>query len=1100
MWRLRGEEEVRAVGVNYWQERAPGTRLINEYGPTETVVGCCVYEVNGVESGREVVPIGKPIANAQIDVLDRGLEPAPIGARGEIYVSGAGVARGYVSRAELTGEKFVPNRFGRNGGERVYRTGDLGRYLPDGKIEFIGRGDHQVKVRGYRIELGEIEAVLNEHRSVKQSVVVAREDENGGKRLLGYVVGEGGVTAAELKSYVRERLPEYMVPEAIMILEEMPLTANGKVDRKRLPEVKDGGRQSEQEYAGARTPVEEIVIGIFEEVLKAEGVGRKDDFFEIGGHSLLATQVVSRVRKVFGVEIGVVSIFEDGTVEGLAQRIEEVKSEGRLEEAPPLVRALRNERLPLSFAQQRLWFIDQLEPGGAMYNVPTALRVRGELRRELLGSALGEVVRRHEALRTRFEVREGQPIQVIDEVSPIEMPLIDVSGLEERQREKEARKIAGEEAARSFDLNRGPLLRVIVLKMDEEEHVLLYTTHHIVSDGWSMEILIREVGELYRAFSAGEPSPLEELPIQYADFAVWQREWLGGEVLERQMEYWGGQLKDLQILELPTDHPRPTIQSFRGSRCRFQVDGELSQRLQELSRAEGATLFITLLAAFQALLGRYTGEQDITVGTVIANRNHLETEGLIGFFVNQLVMRTDLSEALSFRRLLGKVRRIVLESYSHQDLPFEQLVEELAPKRDLSRPPLCQVVFALQNTPQAGLGLPGLSLTGFEVESRVAKWDLTLVMNKTPEALIGFWEYCQDLFEEQTVLRMIGHFQMLLRSAVSDPECRLSELEILTEGEREQILVEQNKTESDYSLQHCAHELFEVQAMLTPEAVAVVYEGHELSYGELNRRANQLAHYLKRWGVSPEMVVGLYLERSLEMLIGLLGVLKAGGAYLPLNRSYPLERLAYMLADSQVPILLSQSKAAEHLPVTEAQVICLDSDWDEIAQEQDGNLAASVRGENLAYVIYTSGSTGQPKGVMVGHKGLCNLVKQQLSAFGVRPQNRVLQFASLSFDASVFESFMALGSGAILCLADEERLRPGTELCEMLRRDAIDVVTLPPVVLSTLEAAAVSGVRKVISAGEECSNQVVEKWARDRRFFNAYGPTEVTVWVTLAEW
>src|SRR6266508_1357144 len=825
----------------------------------------------------------------------------------------------------------------------------------------------------------------------------------------------------------------------------------------------------------------------------------KDDFVDIGGHTLLATQVVSRVRNVFGVEIGVVSIFEDGTVEGLAQRIEEVKSEGRLEEAPPLVRALRNERLPLSFAQQRLWFIDQLEPGGAMYNVPTALRVRGELRRELLGSALGEVVRRHEALRTRFEVREGQPIQVIDEVSPIEMPLIDVSGLEERQREKEARKIAGEEAARSFDLNRGPLLRVIVLKMDEEEHVLLYTTHHIVSDGWSMEILIREVGELYRAFSAGEPSPLEELPIQYADFAVWQREWLGGEVLERQMEYWGGQLKDLQILELPTDHPRPTIQSFRGSRCRFQVDGELSQRLQELSRAEGATLFITLLAAFQALLGRYTGEQDITVGTVIANRNHLETEGLIGFFVNQLVMRTDLSEALSFRRLLGKVRRIVLESYSHQDLPFEQLVEELAPKRDLSRPPLCQVVFALQNTPQAGLGLPGLSLTGFEVESRVAKWDLTLVMNKTPEALIGFWEYCQDLFEERTVLRMIGHFQMLLRRAVSDPDCRLSELEILTEGEREQILVEWNKTESDYSLQHCAHELFEVQAMLTPEAVAVVYEGHELSYGELNRRANQLAHYLKRWGVSPEMVVGLYLERSLEMLIGLLGVLKAGGAYLPLNRSYPLERLAYMLADSQVPILLSQSKAAEHLPVTEAQVICLDSDWDEIAQEQDGNLAASVRGENLAYVIYTSGSTGQPKGVMVGHKGLCNLVKQQLSAFGVRPQNRVLQFASLNFYASVFESFMALGSGAILCLADEERLRPGTELCEMLRRDAIDVVTLPPVVLSTLEAAAVSGVRKVISAGEECSNQVVEKWARDRRFFNAYGPTEVTVWVTLAE-
>ncbi|MBO0783567.1 MAG: AMP-binding protein, partial [Ktedonobacteraceae bacterium] len=687
-------------------------------------------------------------------------------------------------------------------------------------------------------------------------------------------------------------------------------------------------------YLAPRTPIEEVLAAIWSQVLNLEKIGIEEDFFTIGGHSLMATQVISRVKAAFEVELPLQALFESPTVKGLAEQVESALREGRKLKAPPIIRTDRNGPIPLSYAQQRLWFIDQFEPGTALYNIPGALRLKGELRPEILERAINEVIKRHEVLRTRFEADDGEPVQIIDEWRPRRLEKTDLTGLTREEKEAAARRIAGLEGGTGFDLSHGPLLRVKVLKLEEEEHILLYTVHHIVSDGWSMGILIREVGALYQAYNAGEESPLEELPIQYADFAVWQREWLKGEVLERQMEYWRGQLKDLPILELPIDHPRPAVQSFRGTRYHFRIDGGLSHQLQALSRAEGATLFMTLLTAFQSLLGRYSGQQDVAVGTVIANRNHLETEGLIGFFVNQLVLRIDLSAAQSFRGLLGRARQIVLESYAHQDLPFEQLVEELAPRRDLSRSPLCQAVFVLQNTPREGTELTGLSLSGFEVESKVAKWDLTLNMNQNPECLSGSWEYCLDLFEEETIRRMTNHFQMLLRSAVSNSECRLSELEILTDAEREQILVKWNRSETDHSPQHCAHELFETQAMLRPEAVSVVYEGQELSYGELNHRANKLANYLRRLGVSSEMVVGMYLERSLEMVIGMLGVLKAGSAYLPLNPAFPPERLAYMLADSQVPILLSQANLVRHLQDMEARVICLDSDWERIAPEQ----------------------------------------------------------------------------------------------------------------------------------------------------------------------
>jgi len=1076
--------------------------FVNVYGPTEATITSTAYG-RQISSGRidlqTRVPIGRPIANTQIYILDLNRQPAPIGAKGEIYIGGPGLARGYLGRAEISAERFVPHPFSDQAGARLYRTGDVGRYLEDGQIEFLGRLDEQVKVRGYRVELGEVEAQLHQHRSVRQCAVVAEEHERGGQRLLAYVVGEEGMTVAGLKQRLRERLPEYMIPEAIIILEAMPFTANGKIDRKRLPALNGAGGQPEHEYVAAWGPIEEMLAGIFAEVLKLDRVGRFDNFFEIGGHSLLATQVVSRVNSRFRVKSTVAQIFEEPTVAGLAGKIEEAIRPGETLETLPLVRTSREESLPLSFAQQRLWFLNQLLPDNPFYNIPGAVNLEGKLDLELLERSINEIVRRHEVLRTRFEVKEGAPIQVIDEWMPQSLAVENLTSLTPEERSEAIRKRAGEEAERGFDLSRGPLLRVRILKLEEEQHLALFTMHHIVSDGWSKAILIREVKDLYQAFSAGAPSPLEELPIQYADFAVWQRKRLQGEILERQTEYWRKQLKDLPVLELPTDYPRPAEQSFRGARCRFRIDHELSLQLRELSQTEGVTLFMTLLAAFQTMLWRYSGQPDVAVGTMIANRNHLETENLIGFFVNQIVLRSDLREQPSFRRLLNRVCRTVLESHTHQDLPFEHLVEELAPKRDLSRAPLCQVMFSLQNLPQERLELPGLSLNDIESEAEIAKYDLTVIVEEAPEGLIGVWEYGRDLFKEETIQRMIGHFQTLLRSAVNNPARRLFELEMLTEAERQRLLVTWNQTETGAPRKQCAPELFEAQAERTPEAVAVIHGDRQLSYGELNRRANQLANYLREWGVGPETVVGLYIERSPEMVIGLLGVFKAGGAYLPLNPNYPLERLAYLLDDSQVSILLSQASLAERLPATEAPLICLDDDWAMIDREEAENPAPMAVAGNLAYVIYTSGSTGYPKGVRICHEGLGNLVEQQILAFDLKPHDRVLQFASLSFDAAIFEILMAFGSGATLCLADEERLRPGTELRQLLESQAITVVTLPPAVLSVLDADEAGGVKIIISAGEECSNQIVERWAADRRFFNAYGPTEATVWATLSE-
>src|SRR6185312_10382497 len=713
-----------------------GKVLRNQYGPTEISIDVTECPCRPGDR-RRPVPIGRPIANASTWVVGPSWELQPVGVAGELLLGGEGVARGYQGRPELTAERFVPDPFTGVAGARLYRSGDLARWLPEGDLEFLGRIDQQVKVRGFRIEPGEIEAALLEHAGVREAAVVARDD-GGDRRLVANVVpaAEPAPAWSELRDSLRSRLPEHMVPSALVILGSLPLTPSGKLDRRSLPVPDWGG--SGAVFTPPRTPVEELVAGAFARVLGVERAGAEDDFFALGGHSLLATRLVSQVREVLGVEIALRSVFEEPTVAGLAARVERARWEGSALLAPPIVPVPRDGGLPLSFAQQRLWFLDQLEPDRGAYNMPFAQRLVGELKPEVLARCLGEILRRHEVLRTRFMAVGGGPVQVIAPWTETRLPVVDLSVLEEAAREPLARALALEEARRPFDLERDPMLRMSLLRLGEADHVVLATMHHIASDGWSTGVLLRELGALYEAFAAGRPSPLPELPIQYADYAVWQQRRLRGEALAAELSFWRRQLAGVPpLLELPTDRPRPAVQTFRGGFVPLVLPEAVAQGLAVLGRREGVTPFMLLLSAFAVLLSRHCGQDDLSVGSPVAGRGHLETEGLIGFFVNMLVLRTDLSGAPSFREVLERVREVCLEAYVHQELPFEKLVEELQPARSLSHHPLFQAVLALESTPAPLAELPELSALPLDVRASTAKFDLTLWLRGSGGNLCG---------------------------------------------------------------------------------------------------------------------------------------------------------------------------------------------------------------------------------------------------------------------------------------------------------------------------------------------------------------------------
>jgi len=1110
--------EVMAAGEQLYvtpQVRAffaalPDAVLFNQYGPTETHVNTWLTLDGDPAEWPERPSIGRPIDNDRVFLLGPAQESVPAGVPGELYVGGAGLARGYLARPDLTAERFVPDPFTDAAGERLYRTGDLARWLPDGTLEYLGRGDHQVKVRGYRIELSEVETALARHPAVLQAVAGVRGGDAGGsgagaRRLAAWCVFREGPEPSwvELRTFLAATLPDFMVPTLWMRLDALPLTNSGKVNRRALPapEVSAGGDAG---FVAPSTPLEELLAGIWRLVLGVERVGLHDSFFDLGGHSLLATQVISRVREACAVDLPLRRLFEAPTLGELARAVEAARESGG--EAPaPIVPVDRTSELPLSFAQERLWFLDRLEGGGgAVYNVPLALRLHGGLDKPRLAAALREVIRRHETLRTVFPECDGEPTQ---EIAPALMAAewslshVDLSTLPVPARETERRRLAAEESSRPFGLANGPLLRAVLLRLAPLDHALLLTLHHIVSDLWSLGVLMREVAALYSAALEGAPSPLPELGVQYADFAAWQRRWLSGERLERQIGYWRWQLQGLPAaLDLPTDHPRPAVMTAQGAQRPFRLDGELSGRLAALARNESATTFMVLASALLALLSRLSGQRDLAIGAPIANRNRLETEGLIGFFVNTLVLRADLGRSRTVRELLRQLRETTLGAYAHQELPFEKLVEELQPERDLSRTPFFQAALVVQNAPLAPLALPGLTLAPEEAPAGTAKFDLSLIF---AEGLGGWLEYRTDLFEVSTITRLLGHFTTLLEGLTAAPGMPVEDLPLLSAGEMHQIAREWNETATDFGPFVPVHVQIAARAAEAPGTLALAADGMQLTYGELASRAQSLARHLRALGVAPEARVPVLMERSAEMVVAQLAVLTAGGSFVPFDPAHPRERLEWQLADAwsgqEVRVLLTQ-EGLELPDLQGAEVVRLGPGGEDGRDPRDRQEIArvDVDPKNAAYVIYTSGSTGRPKGVVITHRGLAKVTAWYRRTYGLSPASRATQVAAPGFDATVLEIWPTLAAGASLHVPFDEIRRDPARLVAWLAAEEITACFLPTPLAEAVLTEPWPGemaLRVLTTGGDRLHSGPPP--GLPFALFNQYGPTENAVVATF---
>ncbi len=887
---LAGGEAVSRALV---EQLAPGRELIIAYGPTEaTSISCLCPALAGVETDP---PLGGPLPNLRFYVLDPRQAPVSTGVVGELYIAGVALTRGYLKRPGLTAERFVPDPFCTAPGERMYRSGDLVRQLADGRIEYVGRADRQVKLRGFRIELGEIEARLHALPGVAQAAVLVREDVAGDPRLVAYLSWlDAAQSQEQVTDALAQSLPEFMLPQHVLNMDPMPLNANGKIDRAALP-APDGARGGAS-FIAPRSPAEQQLAAIWASVLRLDRVGATDHFFRLGGHSLLATRVVAQVRAQCGVELPLRALFEAPVLEALARRLE---AQASASPQLPLLPVARDGRLPLSFSQQRLWFLDQFEGGSPLYNVPIGARLSGRLDADALRRALDEIVRRHEVLRTSFPMHGGEPFQQIADAAPLALTFDDLAALPHAEAEARLQWLAGDEAQTPFALATGPLIRARLLRVGEDEHVVLITLHHIISDGWSIGVLMQELAALYAAFSEGRPSPLPALALQYADYAAWQRAWLDGEALQVQLAYWKGQLAGAPpLLTLPTDRPRPAVQSFRGDLVRFRISAGVSAGLRALAQAQDATLFMVLASAFNVLLARYAGQDDVCFGTPIANRRRAELEGLIGFFVNTLVLRTRLAGNPAFTTLLAQVKDTALAAYAHQDVPFEQLVEVLRPARQMSHAPVFQVMMALQNMPLAATELPGLSMAPLAGVNATAKFDLTVNIMEGDDYLYGSFEYNSDLFEHATIERMAGHWERLLAAVVATPQREIAALDMLGPDETRRMLVDWNQRAAPYSDDATICDLLEQQAARTPDAVALRFDERATTYAQLDRQANQLARHLRAQGLGPETLAGICMRRSEQAIVAVLAVLKAGGAYVPLDPEYPSARLSFMLEDS----------------------------------------------------------------------------------------------------------------------------------------------------------------------------------------------------------
>jgi amino acid adenylation domain-containing protein len=1118
-------------------------RHVHMFGQTETAGIVCLYNIpSALEDEVSRMPVGRPIANSELYILDQDQRPCAVDVAGELYIGGAGVGRGYLNRPELTAEKFIPHPFSDEGG-RLYRTGDWARHRADGQIEFAGRRDQQVKLRGFRVELGEVETALAKHPLISECAVVAREDVRAGTRLIAYFVSNSSadarLSAGDLRSFLSARLPEHAIPSAFAQMDALPLSPNGKVNRLALPEAESARPLLSSEYVMPRTPDEHKLAAIWSEVLQLERVGINDNFFELGGHSLLAAQVAARIRAEFKLETSLRWLFESPTVALMVGGLNAARAISDSSPIQTIVPSARTGSAPLSFTQQQFWLLAQAEPDSC-YNICTALKISGPLQIHMLEQALNMIVERHEILRTNVvsdwsagilaAVREhparnsqinnlrynsvingSGPVQVIALSMRVPFEVLDLRHLSASQFETEIQRLVRSDSESQFDLSAGPLVRLKVLKAGDDEHVLLVTVHHLVCDGWSVGVLLQELVTLYRDACAGRSPSLPELRIQYADYAIWQRERLQGPWFDRQLDYWRKQMAGAApVLDLPTDYARPERYSLKGAQESVLLPVDLSQAIGRLSREEGATLFMTLLAAFQTLLFRYSGQEDIVVGSPVAGRSMLETEELIGSFVNTLALRADLSGKPSFREFLGRVRTVTLAAFSNQDVPFEKLVEELNPERKSNRTPLFQVMFALQNTPVGDMAIEGLTLTPLKVPDNKAKFDLTLEAEEEADGLRLCFEYNSELFRPETISRMLGHFRNLLEAIAADPALCVTELPLLTDSEQHQLLNQWNGDRVEFPESSCIHTLFEAQAERTPEAIAVEFQGESLTYHQLNQRANQLAHALRSRGVGPDSLVGICVHRSFEMLVGMLGVLKAGGAYVPLDPANPADRIAFMIQDAGLSLVLTQERLAGDIPVGGATLLCLDRDWPAIANESDSNPTLNAGPTDLAYVIYTSGSTGNPKGVMIEHRSLVNFTVTSAAAYEIGPADRVLQFASLSFDLSVEEIYPALMRGATIVLRTDEMISSARDFMHYCEAWRITILDLPTAywheltdALNDVQLTLPKAVRLVIIGGEKAAFDRVVAWHKrvDKgvRLVNTYGPTETTVAVTMCD-
>jgi len=1094
---LLAGEALLPADVGRWREVfGDRVKLINLYGTSETTMAKFIYEVQPGDEKRRSVPVGKPMPGARALIVDEDGGECRPGAIGEIYISTPYRSHGYYKQPDLTAEVFIANPFSEDPKDIVYKTGDLGRMLDDGNIELLGRKDQQVKIRGVRVELEEINSLVRGFNGVQDVAVIDRKDTNGGNFLCAYIVGGDELKVDALRAYLHERLPGSMVPSAYVAMEKLPRTMSGKIDRRALPQLKN--RAGRREFAPPRTATEQMVAEIWSNILGLPKISLHDDFFELGGHSLLATQVMGRVRSTTGVELPLRALFENPTVAQLAAQVDAALQKGNVSAAPVIVPVARDGDLPLSFAQQRLWFLHQLEPTSAVYNCPAAVWFTGALNLAALAQSFNEVVRRHEVLRARFSARDGSPVQIVAPSLSVSLPVIDLSGLAAERVEAEIERLSRVEAERAFDLSRDVLLRTKVLRISEEEHVVLVTMHHIVSDGWSIGVLVKEVAALYEAYAQGNQVGLKPLAVQYADYAYWEREWLQGEVLEEQMAYWKEQLTEAPVLELPTDRPRPPVPGYLGAYESFELDQKLSAGLMSLSRRLDATLFMTLFSAWQTLMHRYSGQSVIVVGTPIANRQQAETEELIGFFVNMLPLRTDLSGDPSFAELVQRVRGTALGAYAHQALPFEKLIEELQPERDASHAPLVQVVFALQNAPQGDLTALDLKLNYLEVETSTAKYDIVVNVYEIGDKLLVKFTYSTDLFDASSMQQLGQHFKTLLAAVVENVDRRVSELDFLSPAESSELIVERNATAAVYPVEKCVHELFEEQVRRSPDAIALVHQGTEVTYAELQRRAELLAAYLHQRGVGPGSCVGIFLDHSIETVVAILGVLRAGAAYVPLDTDHPRARLGFIFEDAQLETVLAQQSLVERLPLNDRlRVILVDGeDWQRVATEGHPYSSALVDSSNLAYVIYTSGSTGQPKGVKISHRALVNYVSWCRDVYVKNEEASFALYSSLAFDLTVTSIFTPLLTGNRLVIYG--RSDPFV-VQRIVQDNLVDVLKLTPSHLGLIKAAdnRNSRVKRLIVGGEslstELASQVHKSFGGQVEILNEYGPTEATV-------